>query len=167
MQSGATTLQQQLKLLRLIVNICCVTENLILLCGGILKTAIGGLVVLENVFYFVHPISVHWIKAASQYTSSLTSYISKCVDDVITEKSKISPKQKAWMKRWKVCLLYLEQERLPFGQMTTKHTTQPEQDWTLASRRHRGDISRDWIGQLRYVAGNSKCPPLCHVVRWP
>ena len=92
---------------------------------------------------------MHWIKAASQDMSSL-----KMCWWCNHRDSTISPKQKAWMKRWKVCGFYLS-----FGQVTTKHTTPPEQDWNLASRRQRGDISRDWRGQSRYVAGNSKCPP--------
>ncbi len=92
---------------------------------------------------------------------SFTSYISKRVDDVVITKTiKSFPNQKTWTNG----------EKLPYGQETRKHTTLPERDWMLSSRRQSEEIRRrrDLItnntkdGQSRTSqATKAGAPPSC------
>lgn len=53
-------------------------------------------------------------------------------------------------------------KKLPFSQVTRTHTTLPEQEWKLESRRERGDISRD----LDKNSNILKMSQECHYHAW-
>ena len=95
-------------------------------------------------------------KSLEEYTSLVTPYINKCDGDVVIIKT--ATKQLQSIEMWG---LFSEPKNC-LSVRWLMHTTLPEQEWKLESRRERGDINRDLNKNSNILKMSQECH--CHAL---